>query len=275
MRGLHAHARWILPVIAAFFVTLAVLAKVNALPWDRPITEWIADHRTTGLNHFWKNITELGGDRVVFIVAAACAALAWPRCRPLAVAIVALALARPVIVIALKEIVARNRPPTSLAITHPGGYSFPSGHPFSVAASWGFIPLVVALYTQRHWIWWATVIVVWSMVVVVAASRVYLGAHWTTDVIGTLSLAVVFVAGSEVFISWLHRHIARPALQCAVQNEARDQATGTVTQSRPRLGGGNEGSGVCLGDAVDDCEAEADTCVLRAYAFGDALERFR
>jgi hypothetical protein len=30
---------------------------------------------------------------------------------------------------------------------------------------------------------------------------------------------------------------------------------------------------VCLRDALDDCEAEADTCVVAAYAFGTALKR--
>jgi membrane-associated phospholipid phosphatase len=78
--------------------------------------------------------------------------------------------------------------------------------------------LVVALYTQRRWIWWATVAVVWTMVVVIAASRVYLGAHWASDVIGTLSLAVVFVAGSELMIDWLHRRPVSAALQCGSEN---------------------------------------------------------
>jgi len=38
-------------------------------------------------------------------------------------------------------------------------------------------------------------------------------------------------------------------------------------------GGEGEGSVVCLGDAFDDCQAEADTCVVGAYAFGAAKKR--
>ena len=48
-----------------------------------------------------------------------------------------------------------------------------------------------------------------------------------------------------------------------------------VTQSPPPgRGGEGEGSVVCLGDAFDDCQAEADTCVVGAYALGAALEWF-
>jgi hypothetical protein len=101
----------LVPVIAAFFVTLAVLAKLNTLPWDRPITEWIVDHRTSGLDDFWKHVTELGGSWVVFVVVAACAVLAWPRCRPLAIAIVVLALVAPVICSCRRR--------SSLATDHP------------------------------------------------------------------------------------------------------------------------------------------------------------
>jgi membrane-associated phospholipid phosphatase len=50
----------------------------------------------------------------------------------------------------------------------------------------------------------------------IAWSRVNFGAHWATDIIGSLSLAVVFVAGSEVLINWLHRHHAPALLQCDV-----------------------------------------------------------
>ncbi len=39
-------------------------------------------------------------------------------------------------------------------------------------------------------------------------------------------------------------------------------------------GGEGEGSVVCLGDALDDCQAEAHPCVVGAYAFAAAKERF-
>jgi hypothetical protein len=52
--------------------------------------------------------------------------------------------------------------------------------------------------------------------------------------------------------------------------EHRDRM-GAVTQSPPAARG--EGSVVCLGDAFDDCQAEADTCVVGAYAFGAAKKR--
>src|SRR5215216_5207333 len=48
----------------------------------------------------------------------------------------------------------------------------------------------------------------------------------------------------------------------------------TVTQSPRRPGGEGEGSVVSSGDALDDRQAEADTGVVGAYAFGAAPERF-
>src|SRR5262249_39266699 len=45
--------------------------------------------------------------------------------------------------------------------------------------------------------------------------------------------------------------------------------------AEPPSGPGGEGEDavMCLGDAFDDCQAEAHTCMVTAYAFGAALKR--
>lgn len=203
MGRVHERYAWLLPVGAALFAVLAVGAAFESLPWDRPITEAAIDARSSFRNDVALNISRLGSTPIVLSVAALAAALAWPRCRRLAVIIVVLALARPLVEHFFKELVGRERP-VGDRLVRGRGPSFPSGHPFATAASWGFLPLVVALYTRRRVIWWATAIGVWTLAVLVAASRVWLGVHWTSDVIGGLLLAALAVLGSERLIAAAH-----------------------------------------------------------------------
>ncbi|MET0666201.1 MAG: phosphatase PAP2 family protein, partial [Acidimicrobiales bacterium] len=127
----------------------------------------------------------------------------WRRCPRLALAIVIIALARPLPEHVLKELVGRERPQGDQLV--PGrGPSFPSGHPLATAASWGLLPLVVGLYTARRAVWWTSAVIVWTLALVVAASRVWLGVHWTSDVVGGLLLASIGVLAAERFIAAMH-----------------------------------------------------------------------
>jgi undecaprenyl-diphosphatase len=198
-----ARLGWVLPVIALVFVLLAVGARIDTLPWDQPITNAAIDARTPEMNTLAKAVSRFGSTPVVLAVAGIAALVAWRRCPRLALAIVALALARPLVEFGLKELISRDRP-EGHQLVGGRGPSFPSGHPFATAASWGLVPLVVALYTRNRTVWWAVSISVWTLLVLVAASRVYLGVHWTSDVIASLLLVVLGVAASERFISAAH-----------------------------------------------------------------------
>ena len=43
------------------------------------------------------------------------------------------------------------------------------------------------------------------MIAAVAFSRVYLGVHWLTDVVGALILGALYLLGVEWLLAWHHR----------------------------------------------------------------------
>jgi undecaprenyl-diphosphatase len=196
MAHLHARHRWIVPLAAIAFVLLALGAAFGMLPWDASITNAVVDARTPLVDAIARKVSLLGSTPVVLVVAAAAALAAWRRSPRLALAIVVIALARPLGEWTIKELVGRQRPVGHRLVVGTGP-SFPSGHPLAAAASWCLLPLVVELYSTRRAVWWATVIAVWALSVCVAASRVWLGVHWTSDVVGGLLLAVLGVAAAE------------------------------------------------------------------------------
>ena len=62
---------------------------------------------------------------------------------------------------------------------------------------------------------------------------------------------------------------------CASATQLRWRGGELHRDAEPTGGPGSEGEGpvVCLGDALDDRQAEADTCVVATCAFGAPLER--
>ena len=200
---IHERVGWLLPAAAVLFVLLGIGAAGEWLPWDRPITDAVVGAQGPPWDGIAKGVSRLGSTPVVLAVAATAAGFAWPRCRSLAVAIVVLALARPLVEFALKELIGRERP-EGHRLVRGRGPSFPSGHPFATAASWGFVPFVVALYTRRRAVWWAVTIGVAVLAVLVAASRVWLGVHWASDAVGGLLVAGLGVLAAERVIAAAH-----------------------------------------------------------------------
>jgi membrane-associated phospholipid phosphatase len=189
----HSARPWVLPLLVIAFVAMAVLASFDALPWDRAITRAVIGARTPLRDNLARKVSLLGSTKTVLTVSAVLAALALRRSRRLAMAIVVIAIARPLSEFVLKEVVGRDRP-VGNQLVNGRGPSFPSGHPYAAAASWGLAPLVVPLYTRNRAVWWISVVLVWTIVVLVAASRVWLGVHWTTDVVASVILAIIGVA---------------------------------------------------------------------------------
>jgi undecaprenyl-diphosphatase len=197
--------RWpaLLPLAVILPLALGVVAAVGGghlLIWDQPITDAAVAHRTPGLDAVALAVSRLGSWVVVFPVGLALAALASVRSRRLATVMLVTIMARPLVEWTLKEIVARPRP-TGARLVAGTGFSYPSGHVLAAAATWAFLPPVVALLTRRRAWWWVAVAVSGALVVLVAWSRVWLGVHWTSDVVASLCLAYVALTAIEARLS--------------------------------------------------------------------------
>jgi undecaprenyl-diphosphatase len=199
---------WTLPAIVVTFAAMAVAAAVanGALlrVWDEPIRSWVTDNRTDALDSFFLYVTRLGSWQVVVIGLVVLLALAWRVCAPMAGLLILATLARPACEWLIKSGVGRERPQVG-ALVDSAGPSFPSGHVMAAVALWGLVPPIVALVTHRRALWWIATAVSATIIVVVAASRVYMGVHWFSDVIGALLFGAVYLLVIERLGDISHR----------------------------------------------------------------------
>jgi undecaprenyl-diphosphatase len=87
-----------------------------------------------------------------------------------------------------------------LRIPHPeivagvaGSYSFPSGHTLWATVMYGFLAVMVAPLTAARWRW-VPYSLAGLITVAVAFSRLYLGVHWLSDILASLTLGVTWVS---------------------------------------------------------------------------------
>ncbi|HEX8617084.1 MAG TPA: phosphatase PAP2 family protein [Thermoanaerobaculia bacterium] len=98
----------------------------------------------------------------------------------------------------LKSTFARARPELAEALRDAHGYSFPSGHAMGSTVLFGALSYIT-LRMFRRWRWRATALAFTSsMVVAIAASRIYLGVHWISDIAAGISAGIVWLATTTI-----------------------------------------------------------------------------
>jgi undecaprenyl-diphosphatase len=212
LRRIGKRVPWLLVGVAALAVALGVLAAIDGsrlLVWDRPITDAAIEHRSPGVDRVALWVSRLGSTPVVLTAGVAGVAVAALRCRTVALVMFLVLATRPPFEWLAKEVVARPRPSGARLVTGTG-FSYPAGHVLAAAATWGFVPVIAGLYVRRRRVWVALTLAAWSVIVLVAWSRVWLGVHWTSDVVGSLAVAFVALTSAETAIHRRHRSSPRP-----------------------------------------------------------------
>ena len=183
---------------AAAFVAMAIAAATSGGPFsfDVHIASWVSRVRTTWLTSAMQVVTNAGSAVALLVVVVAAAVLGTRR-RDLGptVFIAATGVVAWIGSQLFKALIARPRPAGSLAVGTFSSYAFPSGHATTAAALWGSVAWLLSrrIGARRRW----TALAGWiTVMVLVDASRVELGAHWTSDVVAGSLLGTAVVAGA-------------------------------------------------------------------------------
>lgn len=162
---------------------------------DQPVLSFLANRRDDEATFIARVMTFLGGVPFVALATLALVLFLWSRRRRAALVLAASVVGSGVITGAIKLLVARDRPALPLAIDGAEhGFSFPSGHSLSSLALYGALSYLAVQYLPT---WRSRVYVVAGLLttaVAVAFSRLYLGYHWVSDVLGSWTLAVLWLA---------------------------------------------------------------------------------
>lgn len=213
-------SRVTIPLVALVFVFLAIAASVDGgsmlRRWDEPVTRFLMDLRSPGLDGIVKALSSLGGVTVVSLLLVLLLLLVWHECRSLALVLLVASVGRPLLEWTLKALIDRPRPDLGRLV--PGnGPSFPSGHVMAAIAIWGLLPPVVALVSGRRAAWWWSVAISATVILVVAFTRVYLGVHWMSDVVGALVLGALYLLAVEWLLDWHHRRQPCPQMEASYE----------------------------------------------------------
>ena len=207
-----------------------VTTRTGLYRLDASAAAWGAEHASPTSTRLLGLVTWLGATVTVLSVSVALGVLEWVERRRLAVLafLVMVVAGQNLIANLVKVLVDRERPPVP-HLASSSGFSFPSGHTAAAAATWAAVALVLGRgrpLPVKAWLGAGAAL----LTVAVAASRVLLGVHWLTDVIGGAALGFGWFVVCSVAFGGALLQFGAPAERV----EAEEARLSGVQEPRPR-----------------------------------------
>ncbi len=222
--GLHLTIGVVLLIGAAWLfggIAQDVVAGDPLTVFDKNIADWFHQHRTAGLTSTMQMVSGLASTTWVTGIATVTAiVLCWKRCWHRLLALVLVVPGGMALNVLLKIAFHRHRPSfkDSFLIFH--GYSFPSGHTMGATLLYGLLAAfaVIALKTWRWRV--GAVFGALVMVLLVGFSRVYLGAHYPSDVLGAAAAGFAWLTLSLTAVeTWRRSRQRRDTLRGGISTD--------------------------------------------------------
>jgi len=195
-----------LVVATVAFGILVVLASLfNYFAIDLSITRAVQTINFVGFAGLMWWVSLIGYAPQIYLLVAALAVLLfalglrWEAVVSLAAAGGAAGLGQLV-----KLVVHRPRPGASLVnvIDQLNSYSFPSGHVLTYTAFFGFLFFLGITLLKPSWARTLLLVILGALVALVGVSRIYVGDHWASDVVGAYLLGSIWLVLTVYLYQW-------------------------------------------------------------------------
>lgn len=188
-------------VVTFFFVFLFFgiiqdyIGQETLIRADLRIINLISNFRTSSLNQPMLFITYLAKGEiitvaVVFSLIILILLKKWSYIRSLLIFV----LGGELFVWIIKNIIERPRPPLTEALVIENSYSFPSGHSFVAIAFYGLITFFLFESIKNKYLKTLILTIGIILVILIGFSRIYLGAHWPSDVLASFTSGLAWLS---------------------------------------------------------------------------------
>ena len=148
-----------------------------------------------------KFITNFGG--AIFLIALTIVLLVLIKNKKIGISIFSNLVIVTILNQLLKAILQRPRP-TEYRIVEETGYSFPSGHSMVSMAFYGYLIYLIYKYVKNKYIKWISIVLLSILVCSIGISRIYLGVHYTSDVLGGFLISMAYLV---IYISAVNKFL--------------------------------------------------------------------
>ncbi len=146
-----------------------------------------------------KFVTNLGG--AIFIIALAIVLFIVIKNKKVGISIFTNLAIITILNQLLKRILQRPRP-TEYRIIEETGYSFPSGHSMISMAFYGYLIYLIYKYVENKYVKWILISLLSILICMIGVSRIYLGVHYTSDVLGGFLISISYLV---IYISAINK----------------------------------------------------------------------
>lgn len=179
------------------FIVLTVIAKSPELrEWDASVSRFVQRGESAPLTAIAREFTRLGNGLGLFIVSLPAFVWLWRAKKPVGGTLLVAAILGHILNIGLKAIVNRPRPNETDEVAklfETNGSSFPSGHAMTAVMFFGFLAVLLEVHVRSRPLRRLLIALTVFIALGICLSRVYLGNHFTSDIVGGIASGLLFL----------------------------------------------------------------------------------